>query len=62
MRKFKKTLDHLIEANPEGNDFLCSLDYKKYASILNFTYKGFDIVCSSKVPKDGLYFLKYSLS
>ena len=52
MRKFKKTLDHLIEANPEGNDFLCSLDYKKYASILNFTYKGFDIVCSDKVPKD----------
>jgi len=60
MRKFRKALDELITINPEGNDFLCSPEFKKYASTLNYKYKGFSIVCSEHVPKDGIYFVKYS--
>ena len=39
MRKFRKALDELIAVNPEGNDFLCSPEFKKYASTLNYKYK-----------------------
>jgi hypothetical protein len=61
MRKFRKALDDLIKVNPEGNDFLCSLEFKKYASTLNHKYKGFNIVLSEHVPKDGIYFVKYGI-
>lgn len=60
MRKFRKALDELITTNPEGNDFLCSLGFRKYAMNLNYKYRGFSIVCSEHVPKDGIYFIKYS--
>ena len=61
MRKFRKALDELIEVNPKGTDFLCALEFKKYAANLNYQYKGFGIVINESVPKDGIYFLQYGI-
>jgi hypothetical protein len=61
MRKFRKALDELIAANPNGNDFLCAPEFKKYATTLNYQYKGFGIVINESVPKDGIYFVKYGI-
>lgn len=61
MRKFRKALDELIAANPNGTDFLCAPEFKKYATNLNYQYKGFGIVINESVPKDGIYFLQYGI-
>ena len=62
MRKFRKALDELINVNPEGNVFLCAAEFKKYATTLNFKYKGLEIVINEDIPKDGIYSLKYGIN
>lgn len=61
MRKFRKALDELIAVNPNGSDFLCAPEFRKYAANLNYQYKGYGIVLSEHVPKDGIYLLQYGL-
>ena len=62
MRKFKQKLNQLIADSPEGMDFVCSIDYKAIVQRMFHKHKGYDIVCSDKVPKGEIYFIKYELT
>ena len=62
MRKFKQRLNQLLIDNPNGMDFMCSKEFQKHAERMFYKHKGFDIVCSSKVPKGGIYFINYELT
>lgn len=62
MRKFKQKLNQLLINSPEGMDFVCSIDFKQIVERMYYKYKGYDIVCSPKVPKGEIYFIKYDLT
>lgn len=62
MRKFKQKLNQLITDSPEGMEFFCSIDYKAIIQRMFYKYKGYNIVCSDKVPKGEIYFIKYELT
>jgi len=62
MRKFKQKLNQLLISSPEGMEFFCSSNYKAICERMFYKYKGYNIVCNEKVPKDEIYFIKYELS
>lgn len=62
MRKFKQALNELIETNPNGTDFICAMEFDKFAKRMFNQYKGFSISCDHAVPKGELYFINYTIS
>ena len=61
MRKFRNTLQELFDANKNGTDFICAIQYKRYAKNLNFEFNGIPITCHKDVPKDEIFFINYSI-
>lgn len=62
MRKFKQALNELMEGNPDGMDFICAMEFNKYAKMMFYQYKGFPITCNRKVPKGKMFFINYQVT